>query len=223
MAVKPEVIKARIKVKYPKANLSQKRIDEISAKLCLKPADDADEAAIDAVLEAANDFVSFEDIAKQDDRMRTLEANQKTPTPTPETTPTPTPSPAPAPTDAPEWAKSIIDSNRKLAEDNSKLLEKITNLENGKTLETKKQTASELFAKSEVLKNLKPELKTSWLNRIDVNSTTPFEEQITALEEEYKEITQTVANTTQHAGPTPTGDANNKPDDKLIESIVDTM
>ncbi|RKS00422.1 hypothetical protein [Flavobacterium sp. 102] len=222
MAVKPEVIKARLKVKYPKANLSQKRLDEISAKLCSKPADDADEAAIDAVLEAANEFVSFEDIAKQDDRMRTLEANQK-PTPTPPPTPPADPPTPPAPVDAPEWAKAIIESNSKLVDDNKKLLEKVTAIETGKTIETKKQTAAELFGKSEVLKNLKPELKASWLNRIDVNSETPFEEQITALESEYTEITQTVANSTQHAGPTPVGDPNTKPDDKLITNIVDSL
>ncbi|WP_445453096.1 hypothetical protein [Flavobacterium sp. 25HG05S-40] len=223
MAVKPEVIKARIKVKYPKANLSTKRIDEISAKLCTQPADDADEAAIDAVLEAANSFVSFEDIAKQDDKIRTLEANQKPTPPTPPTPPADPPTPPAPPADAPEWAKSIIEANQKLVDDNKKLLEKVTAIENGKVVDTKKQTAATLFGNSEVLKGLKPEVKQSWLNRIDVASETPIEDQIKALETEYSEITQTAADSTQHAGPTPLGDPNTKPDDKFIGDIVDSL
>jgi hypothetical protein len=39
MAVKPEIIKARLKVLFPKANLSQKRLDVYTAKLAPKPAE----------------------------------------------------------------------------------------------------------------------------------------------------------------------------------------
>lgn len=72
MAVKPELIKARLKIKYPKANLSNDRIDEISARLCKLPEDDADDAAVDAVLDQADAIMPFEDIAKNDDTIRTL-------------------------------------------------------------------------------------------------------------------------------------------------------
>ena len=220
MAVKPEIIKARLRALFPKANLSQKRIDALAAKLAPMLADDADDAAVDVVLNQANDFNSFEEIAREDDRVRTLEA-RVTPTPTPATPPTTEPVVTPA--DAPDWAKSIIESNKKLVEDNSKLLEKVKAIESGKVIENKKQTAQNLFDKSDVLKSLKPEIKQNWLGRIDVNSEVSFEDQILALETEFTEITQTVANSTQHSGPTPQGDPNTKPDDKLIESIVDSL
>jgi len=216
MAVKPEQIKARLKVKYPKANLSTKRIDAIAAKLCLKPADDADDDAIDEVLEAANDFMSFEEIAREDDRIRTLEANQK---PKPEPTPTPTPTTDPDPNnpaskpseETPAWAK--------------KIQEDLEALKSGKIIESKTQTAQALLDKSTVLKGLKPEIKANWLKRIDLDSETPFEEQVTALETEYTDLIQGVADSADYGGRAPLG----KPDaakfsdaeaEKIVENIL---
>ena len=74
MAVKPEIIKARLKVLFPKANLSQKRLDTYVAKLAPKPADDADDDAIDAIINDYNDVIDFVAVAQEDDRTRTLEA-----------------------------------------------------------------------------------------------------------------------------------------------------
>lgn len=218
MAVKPEIIKARLKVLFPKANLSQKRIDAIAAKLAPMPADDADDAAVDVVLNQANDFNSFEEIAREDDRVRTLEAKANptpapAPTPTPEPTPTPTGIPAPA-DDTPSWARTLIESNQKLTAD-------IEAIKTGKIIETKKQTAQSVFDASEVLKGLKPEIRTNWLGRIDVNSETSIEDQVKNLETEFTDIRQAVAETTRYSGPTPTGTSGNKPDDKMIDSIVD--
>ena len=211
MAVKPEQIKARLKVLFPKANLSQKRIDAIAAKLCLKPADDADDVAIDEVVNGANDFMAFEDIAREDDRMRTLEANQKAPAPTPE--PTPAPTPNPTPDDAPAWAKALIDSNKKLADD-------LEVMKSGRITETKKATASELFAKSEVLKNMPEKARKNWENRIDVNSETAIEDQILGLETEYSELFQGSADTNSYAGPAGGGVINTKPNESEVEQIV---
>src|SRR5690606_33501808 len=70
-------IAGRLKALFPKANLSTKRIDAITAKLESKVSDDADDAAIDEIVNQANDFMDFEALAKEDDRVRTLEANQK--------------------------------------------------------------------------------------------------------------------------------------------------
>ena len=72
---KKQKIAGRLKALFPKANLSQKRIDAIADKLELKVADDADDSVIDDVVNQANDFMDFEAIAKEDDRIRTLEAN----------------------------------------------------------------------------------------------------------------------------------------------------
>ncbi|MCC9066290.1 hypothetical protein [Flavobacterium piscisymbiosum] len=216
MAVKPEQIKARLKIKFPKANLSTKRIDALAAKLCLKPADDADDEAIDAVLETANDFMSFEEIAREDDRIRTLEANQKpkpepTPTPTPTTDPDPNnPTPKPA-DDAPAWAK--------------KIQEDLEALKSEKIIGSKTQTAQSLLDKSEILKGLKPDIKANWLKRIDLDSETPFEDQVTALETEYTELVQGVADSGDYAGRAPQGrpDAAKFSDaeaEKIVENIL---
>lgn len=211
MAVKPEQIKARLRALFPKANLSQKRMDAIAAKLCLKPADDADDSAIDEVVNGANDFMSFEEIAREDDRVRTLEANQKVPAPTP--APVPQPSPGPTPEDAPSWAKALIDSNKKLSED-------LEALKSGKIIEAKKATASELFAKSEMLKNIPEKVRKNWENRIDVNSETSLEDQVSGLEAEYSELFQNSADINNYAGPAGSGKADYKYDEKEIERLV---
>ena len=215
MAVKPEIIKARLKVLFPKANLSIKRLDALAAKLAPMPTDDADDAAVDAILNQANDFNSFEEIAREDDRIRTLEAKAN-PSPNPTPAPAPNPSPAPAPDDTPAWAKALIDSNQKMTAD-------LEAIKSGNVLETKKQTASQLFEKSEVLKGLKPELKDRWINRIDVNSETPFEDQIKELESEYSELVQVSADNNQYGGPAGGGFKNDKPDDLVVNEIVDNL
>lgn len=218
MAVKPEIIKARLKVLFPKANLSTKRLDALAAKLAPMPADDADDAAVDVVLNLANDFNSFEEIAREDDRVRTLEAKvtpAPAPTPTPELNPAPTP--ATPPTDVPEWAKGLLESNKAL-------LEKVTTLETGKITETKKQTAQSVFESSEVLKALKPEIKANWLNRIDVNSETPIEDQVKNLETEFTDIRQEIANTTKYSSVVPSfTDGKNEPSAEDIKGIVDNL
>jgi hypothetical protein len=218
MAVKPEIIKARLKVLFPKANLSTKRLDALAAKLAPMPADDADDAAVDVVLNLANDFNSFEEIAREDDRVRTLEA-KVTPAPAPTLTPEPNPAPTPAspPTDVPEWAKGLLESNKAL-------LEKVTTLETGKITETKKQTAQSVFESSEVLKALRPEIKANWLNRIDVNSETPIEDQVKSLETEFTDIRQEIANTTKYSSVVPSfTDGKNEPSAEDIKGIVDNL
>lgn len=89
MAVEAKKIKDRLRALYPKANLSTKRMDDISAKLSKKLPDDADEAAIDEVITDYNDngAMTFEEIAKADDKIRTLEA--KKPESKPEVQPDP--------------------------------------------------------------------------------------------------------------------------------------
>lgn len=210
MAVTPEKIKARLKALFPKANLSQKRIDEISAKLAPKPADDADDATVDVFINDANELMGFEAMAKEDDRVRTLEANQK---PKTETAPEPDPKPTPAPDDAPEWAKAMAETNRKL-------LEKVEALESGKITETKRQTASQAIEASEVFKALTPEGRSKWLDRIKLDSEVSFEDQVKEFETEFTDIKQTLANSSSYAGPTPTGETDTKPSDKELSYVM---
>lgn len=69
-------IKERLKTKYTGVNLSNVRIDAIAAKLEPKV---TEEAQIDEQLDVLNDVLPFAEIAKQDDRVRTLEAQVKKP------------------------------------------------------------------------------------------------------------------------------------------------
>jgi hypothetical protein len=63
MAVKPEIIKARLKVLFPKANLSQKKVRRLRLNLH-KTTDDADDATIDAIINDYNEVIDFEAVAK---------------------------------------------------------------------------------------------------------------------------------------------------------------
>lgn len=218
MAVKPEIIKARLKVLFPKANLSQKRLDVYTAKLAPKPADDADEATIDAIINDYNDVIDFVAVAQEDDRTRTLEADKKKAEElaVKKGGKDDEKEDVKIDDDAPAWAKALLKSNEKLTSD-------LESIKSGNVLETKKQTASQLFEKSEVLKGLKPELKDRWVNRIDVNSETPFEDQIKELESEYSELVQVNADSTVYGGPAGGGSSNQKPDDSIVNEIVDNL
>jgi hypothetical protein len=221
MAVKPEKIKERLKALFPKANLSQKRLDALVAKLAPKPADDADDSAVDSVINDFNDIMSFEDIAREDDRVRTLEAKAKETSdpPKPGTPGGDPPSDPPKGDDTPAWAKGMFDKLDTVTKE-------LETLKTGKVTETKKQTAAKLFESSEVLKGLKPEIKQSWLSRIPVTPETTEDEiktHLTALETEYTELKQSMADSGNYSGPAPVGDPNTKVDDKAVEAVVDSM
>jgi len=217
MAVPKERVIIRLKAYANKANLSNTRIDAFADKLCLLPADDADDAAIDAVITNADAIFSFKEIAAQDDKMVSLETKLKTPPPTPPPTDPPTPPTPPTPgNEIPAWAQALIDGNKKLEE-------KLSVIETGKVIESKKSLAAQVFEKSEVLKVLKPEIKQSWLNRLNVDSEVPIEEQITGLETEYKTMAQAFADSSSFSGPAPLGNPDIKPDQKLIDSVYDSM
>jgi hypothetical protein len=114
-----EQLKAYLKTLGVK-NLSATRIDAIADKLALKI---TDETTIEARLTELNDIHPFADIAKQDDRLRTLEA-KKEPKKDPADTIDPA-EPAKTPDDAPQWAKDM-------AAQNKTLLDKVTQLEAGR-------------------------------------------------------------------------------------------
>ena len=218
MAVKREKIKERLRILFPKANLSQKRLDEISERLAKKPADDADDNAVDEVINDFNAILSFEAIAKDDDRIRTLESKSKEQPPKQE--PTPPANPEPPKNDIPDWAKAMVDSNQKL-------LQEIEALKNGKITESKQQIAQKLFNESGILKGLKPEVKEKWISRISVNTESSEEDiksQITDLENEFNEITQAIADSGSYSSQVPAiskpGNSSNK---QLIEDVVKSM
>lgn len=122
-------IKARYKAKFPKANLSAAKLDAIVARVDAKTeADDQD--AIDSALDAINEYTPFEEMAREEDKIRDLEAKvKKSPSKKVETT---IEEPAKEDDDVPSWAKTLIDSNKALSE-------KLTAIEGEKTVTSRKQ------------------------------------------------------------------------------------
>lgn len=220
MAVEKSKVINRLKALFPKANLSQQRLDALADKLAQKPADDADDAAIDVVINNFNDVLSIEDIAKEDDRLRTLEAKSKKPTPTPTPNPSPNPNPEPTPQpkgDEPEYVRALFEKLNKVTSD-------LDSIKQGKIIENKQSQASTLFSKSEVFKDAPQEVKDFFIKNIDVNSETPFDEQIKGLEDTYSKMVQTSADTGDYSGFPP---ANGKQPEKFskedADAIVDQM
>jgi len=217
MAVEKSKVIARLKALFPKANLSQKRLDALADKLASKPADDADDAAIDVVINDFNSVLSIEDIAREDDRVRTLEAEKKKAEEAAKAAGASKKEEEEevieVDNDAPAWAKALLKQNEKLTSD-------LEALKTGKSIETKKATASELFAKSEILKRIPESIRPNWINRIDVNSETPFEEQIQALEGEYSELVQVSADNNQYAPAAGGGSAEIKVDASIVDNVV---
>lgn len=108
-----EKIIARLKAKFSGVNLSKTRLDQIADKLAAKI---TDENEIDGRLDELNEVLPFADIAKQDDKVRTLEAKVKEKQPSDPKNDDP-PKPEDTPADIPEWAKTLVDQNKKLAEE----------------------------------------------------------------------------------------------------------
>lgn len=171
-------IKARLKAKFSGVNLSTKRIDAIADKLKLE--EDAEDDAIDERLDELNEIFSFAEMAKNDDRLRTLEAKQKPPKKEDDNDEPDSPADPKKPTDPemPAWAKALVDSNKALAE-------KLERLESGKTADTRKQT---LEGK---LKDVDPKFKSTALKafgRMKFESDEDFETYLSEIEEDAKEF-----------------------------------
>lgn len=220
MAVEATRIKGRFKALFPKANLSTKRLDELSARLAQKPADDAEDSAIDELLNDANDVYPFEEMAKDEHRLATAENKLKNRKPgsaddqdPPQDPPQDTPKDD---ADMPAWA-------RKMYANNEKLLQEVTELKTGKIIESKKASAAKLFNENATLKGLKETVKEKWLNRIDVESETSIEDQIADLETEYTELVQVSADDKKVVGAPPNGSASGKPTDAELDSIANGL
>lgn len=218
MAVDKAKVIARLKVLFPKANLSQKRLDAIADKLAKKPADDADDTAIDAVINDFNDVMSVEDIAKEDDRTRTLETeNQKAKDDAKKAGLNPDEKKeekVELPDNTPDYVKAILGKLDSVSTE-------LETIKSGRVTENKKSTAADLFNKSEILKRIPESIRPNWINRVDVNSEVSFDEQIQNLEKEYGELVQVSADSNQYApaagGGVPT---EIKVDEAVVANIV---
>lgn len=208
MPVEATRIKGKLRELFPKVNLSTRRLDEISARLAKKAADEADDDAIAQLVNDANDFMPFAEIAKEDDKIRTLEANQKSADPKPtDPQPEPQPEPTPKPTDAvPAWAQS--------------LLNEVKELKQGKIMESKSQQARKLFEENPTFKGLTEKGKEHFFNQIKLDSEVSFDDQIKDLESTYTELVQVKADSADYSGKPPAGGADNKPSDDELDKIV---
>lgn len=223
MAVEKSKVIARLKALFPKANLSQQRLDAIADKLAKKPADDADEQAIDAVINDFNDVLSIEDIAKGDDRTRTLEAEKKKAEEIAAKKKANYNSEeeeeedgVKIDDDAPAWAKALLKSNEKLTAD-------LESIKTGNVKQSKLDQAKTLLEKSEVFKKLDDETKGFMLKNVELESETPFEEQITGLESMFEKMIQTTADTNQYAPGAGQGRLSTTLDEKIVGDIVDSL
>lgn len=176
-----EKIIARLREKFKGVNLSEQRINAIAERLAKKV---TEETEIDAQLDAANEIYPFADIAKEDDRVRTLEAKAKeTKTADTKTPSTETQTKQPN-DDTPEWAKALLETNKQLAD-------KVNALESGKVAESRTSIAqakfkdlNEGFTKT-ALKNM---------NRINFKDEDDFNSWVEETVSEGQAFTQTVAN-----------------------------
>lgn len=159
MAVEASKVKARLRALFPKANLSTKRLDEISDKLGKKVEDNATDAQIDEALEEYNGIYSFEDIAKNDDRLRT---DRKKDVPKKDEDY----HDAKAEDDMPAWAKSLMDTV------------------NGFKEERKAQTLEQRFRSDIRLKNVNPLLFTGRIPKTEED----FENSVDSLVKDATEL-----------------------------------
>lgn len=113
-----KAIRALLQTKFGGAQLSAARVDELAKRFEGKV---TTEEELEAKMGAINEYLPFTDLAKDDDRARSVQAELdklKTPAPAPQPTPPePTPVPTPAASEeVPAWAKAIIDGNKTVTE-----------------------------------------------------------------------------------------------------------
>lgn len=225
MAVKPTKIKERLMALYPKAkNLSKARMNVLTVALAKIPADDADDDAIDAVINDHNAVFNFEEIAKSDDTIRTLQAKLKNQKPDEEEEEEeeeeeddPKKPGTKKPDEMPKWAEGLF---KKLDSVSTEL----NQIKTGKVIENKMEIAKGLFAKSEILKKLPEKVQQRFLKTLELdNEENSIEDQIAELEEENEEFVQSMADSTDIAGTPPANSTASKVSDKELDEIVSDM
>lgn len=196
MAVSQEKIKERLRALFPKANLSKQRLDAIAAKLASKPEDDATDEQVDEVINDYNDVIDFEQIARDDDRIRTLESARRQ---KPETQENKQDVVDAADDDTPKWAKT--------------LLAKVEKLESDKIQET----VSQKFTKQAKSKGI-PD---AWIKRSIPSSEDDIEDVLSELEADWKDFAD--KNKLQNYGldQPPAGEGNRNPGKIKPKSVDD--
>lgn len=205
-----EKIIQKIRELFPNVNLSKERLDAIADKLAAKI---TEEDQIEERVNDLNEVVPFAEIAKQDDRVRTLEAEVKKKAANPTDPPNPTndpPTDPPKPTDdTPKWAKTLLEKVEKLEAG------KIATSRREKVLE-KLKDADEKY-RNRVLRDF---------DRMRIDSDEDFETVLSDIESDFSDFKQ-LQSDIGLGNDSPFGAFGNldkgKPSDSEVESIVDSI
>lgn len=223
MAVEPVRVQGRLKALFPKANLSKKRLDELSARLSKRPADDATDEQIDEVINSANEIFPFEEIAKEDDRKATYisqleELKRRRSGASDADQDDDDSEDTDQDDDAPAWAKAQFKAINALKEE-------MESFKTGRVIETKTNNARSLFDKNPVFSALPKNIQDHYFKQIDVKSEElDIEEQIQGLESIHKELVQTTADSTKFAGAPPMGTGGKEaPTKEELDAVIDSM
>jgi len=200
-----EKIIAAFKLKYPGINLSKARLNAIATRIETKVIDD--ETKIDAALAAMDDAYPFTEIAKDDDKIRTLEAKTK---PAPKTE---TPAEKAAreaaealaqPDDTPAWAKALIEQNKTLAQE-------MAAIKGEKVIDSMRAKATE---------KLKEIPATFWIKRSIPENDEALEAFVTEVTTDYSTFKQEMTNSGLSVLPTPRSGAGGHEATKAVSADV---
>ena len=109
-----QLLRSRFRDLFPKAqNLKKERLDVFVSKLSSKLSEESTQEDVDALWQDYNEVVNFEQLAKDDDRLRTLNV----PKPQPKVEEAPKQSEEPKSDDVPEWAKALLTEVKTLREE----------------------------------------------------------------------------------------------------------
>lgn len=197
-----DTFKSRLKAKYSGVNLSQKRIDAIADRLHKKFPDIKEEADHDAKIDDYYDEETVKDMAKEDDRIRTLEAKSKEKKDEPAKQEEPKTDPAkndPKANEMPEWFKPFAEKITKQEQE-----------EKDKSLKTKLK---------EKLKDVPEEL---WSKRTLPQNEDTIDGFVKEATEDYQKIVQSTGGTFTPGKSS--GKANGKQaSEKEINNLVDNV
>lgn len=202
-----EKIIQKIRELFPNVNLSKERLDAIVDKLAAKI---TEEDQIEERINDLNEVVPFAEIAKQDDRVRTLEAEAKKKAAKSADPPKEDPDKKDKPDDdPPAWAKA--------------LLEKVEKLESGKIATSRREKVLEKLKdadekyRNRVLRDF---------DRMRIDSDEDFETVLSDIESDFADFKQ-LQSDIGLGNDSPFGAFGNldkgKPSDSEVESIVDSI
>jgi hypothetical protein len=210
-----EKILAAIKAKFPKVNLSKKRLDAIAAFIEKKVIDD--ETKIDAAIDEYNDFNPLVELAKQDDTIRDLQAKVKNSAPAnkdnDDQKPKADDEPVKTPDDAPEWAKALLKQNEAF-------VSRLAKIETDKTLGSRK---TQLEAKlDKVPEKLKGKILKDF-EKMNFKDDEEFLTYLTETETDVAEFQQDETNDKLSRTPKPTVPKNTNKKDEATKEEVDAV